>query len=186
MSNPMLIASHCICCGKTLTDPESVNRGMGPECSEQGYQIAASIKEEVFALTREAAAEAVAGNIARVVQIAREIHTHYQLPVLSEKMLRRFKNAEKNAKIHIKEYSEGKILVQTPNKRKQRRMFWMAWHAIQGAQFSRYKRGWIIDANQKPAVWDLLKRFFPGDFGEGPKGLFRVPRETEQNVNSGS
>jgi len=32
-----------------------------------------------------------------------------------------------------------------------------------------------VPEGQKRALWALLQRFFPGKYGRGPKGVFRVP-----------
>ena len=169
------VSSHCVCCGKLLTDIESINRGIGPECLGKGYEIPEFKKETIYELTRMAAKASEAGDIESVMTIIRTIHSEHDLPILAEKMLRRFRNAKKNAKIKIIDVGNGKLRISTPFKRSQKSDFLAAWRAIQGVQFSFGRRSWSVPIESRPAVWSLLQKFFPGAYGEGPKGLFRVP-----------
>ena len=167
-----LLATHCCSCGRPLVDSISVNLGIGPEC-RKGYDAGISPVQQDKAniLTREAAVACQQGRIERVLEIADEIDS-IGLEILGDKIRRRFVNAERNAKIKIVE-NNGTLSVETPYKRKGD--FAAAWRAIPGRRWNRSTGKNEIPVNQKQALWNLLKEWFPGDFGNGPQGLFRIP-----------
>lgn len=165
-----LLATHCCSCGRPLVDSISVNLGIGPEC-RKGWDagISTAQKDKANVLTREAAVACQQGRIERVLEIADEIDS-IGLEILGDKIRRRFVNAERNAKIKIVE-TDGMLIVSTPYKRKGD--FVAAWRSIPGRRFVNGKNQIPVAAKQQ--LWGLLKRFFPGDFGNGPQGLFRIP-----------
>jgi len=168
------IASHCVCCGKQLTDPESIERGMGPECSKEGYQMPDDIRQEVNLLTHAAAVACMEGDIQTVLDKAKSVEQKFGLIELANRMRHRFVNIQRNAKIVIKMLPSGEMAVKTPFRRSEKQAFIDAWRQIPNRCFIR-GIGNVIPVESKPALWGLLKRFFPGAYGKGPKGLFRVP-----------
>ena len=171
-----LLATRCICCGKPLCDAESVERGIGPDCSDEGYgqSVDPSIREAANIITRDAAIAAQRGDIAMVEVFAAQIK-QLGLERLSSLMLRRFKNADRLAKIVISEEVD-RFLVETPFRRKDKVAFIAAWRAIPGRQLLR-RNGHVynvIPKTQKVVLWNLLKHFFAGNYVKGPKGLFKI------------
>jgi hypothetical protein len=96
------------------------------------------------------------------------------LDVLADKILQRFKNAERLAKIKITE-QDGSLVVRTPWKRVNG--FGDAWRAIPGRTY-RYGKN-VVPVSSKSHLWELLKRFFPGEYGVGPQGAFKIPKVKE-------
>lgn len=166
-----LLATHCCVCGKSLVDATSVQLGIGPDCRNHINQgISTDTQKACNVLTYEAAIAAQEGNVEKVRQAAEMIRT-LGLDILAEKILERFKNAERLAKIKITE-SEGMLIIKTPFKHTAG--FADAWRAIPGR---RYRNGRnIVPVTQKREVWELIKRFFPDVYGVGPQGAFKVPK----------
>ena len=178
-----LLATHCCSCGRPLVDATSVELGIGPECRNgRTGGITEAQREACNRLTYRASIVATQGNVEEVRRIAQEIR-ELGLPELADKVASRFVNAEKNAKIKITSVTlNGKpaLAVDTPYKRSMGATFVNAWRIIPG-------RRWINGVNvvpveSKPALWALLKEFFPGDFGHGPSGVFRIPGEKPKRV----
>lgn len=170
-----LLATHCCVCGKALVDSVSVQLGIGPDCRNHVNQgISPDTQKACNALTHEAAIAAQEGNIIRVRRAAEMIRS-LGLNILADKILERFKNAERLAKIKIVE-CEGGIIVKTPHKRAGD--FVTAWRMIPGRRYRGAGKN-FVPTESKKIVWDLIKRFFPGEYGVGPQGAFKVPKVKE-------
>lgn len=169
-----MLATHCCVCGKPLVDATSVELGIGPDCRKGADGgISEDTRKACNVLTHEAAIAAQEGNIPRIRKAAEMIRS-LGLAGLADKILERFKNAERLAKIKITE-SEGVLIVKTPFKRSAG--FIDAWRTIPGR---RYRSGSnLVPVESKRLVWELIKKFFPGEYGVGPQGAFRVPKAPE-------
>ena len=170
----ILLATHCCVCGKALRDAISVELGIGPECRHGATGgISTAQQEACNRLTHQAALFAQQGDIEGVRRFADEVRA-LGLVELGDKIAHRFVNAERKAKIVIVATGDGRSLaVETPFKRSASGEFIAAWRSIPGRTYRSGKN--IIPVESKPALWALLVRFFPGEFGRGPKGLFRLP-----------
>ena len=165
-----LLASFCVCCGRPLVDAISVTIGMGPDCRDNyNAGISPEVQDKCNQLTCLAAIATQKGDIESIYKYATEIET-LGLTVLATKIRKRFVNAEKNAKVSIREI-DGKLYVKTPYKRSEG--FVRAWRGIEGRRYKNNEN--IVPVASKPQLWALLKEFFPKVYGKGPKGLFRVP-----------
>ena len=173
----ILLATNCCVCGRALVDSISVEMGIGPEC-RKGWDlgIAPETQKACNLLTHRAALACTEGRIEEVRAIAKEI-SDLGLTVLADKISQRFKNAEKNAKITIRVNADGSLSVETPYKRSLGAEFATAWRAIPGRRWN--GKANVIPAHSKRELWELLKRFFAGEFGKGPQGTFRIPEPTE-------
>jgi hypothetical protein len=169
-----LLATHCCCCGRPLVDSVSVELGIGPEC-RKGFDgnIDSATPDECNRLTRLAAVAAQSGNVERVREIAAEIES-MGLVSLADKVRKRFVNAEKKCKITIIDNGDM-LVVETPFRRKDSSGFIEAWRNIPGRRYDRNRNANVVPVNQKRQLWQLLQRFFPGEFGKGPQGVFRIP-----------
>jgi len=166
-----MLASHCIICGRPLVDAISVSVGMGPECRQHNDAgISPQVQEACNKLTHDAALAAQNGDIESIYKYADEIE-RLGLKVLADKVRKRFVNAKKNVKIRIREVN-GKLYVKTPFRRNAD--FITAWREIEGRRYDYANKENVVPIEAKPQVWTLLQRFWPGFYGEGPKGLFRV------------
>jgi hypothetical protein len=171
------LATHCLICGRALTDPDSVTRGIGPECSREGYPTDGPAKDEANSLIHAASIAATEGNIQVVIDNSAKVAA-LGYPVVAEKMMERFVNAAKNAKVEILE-EKDLLYIDTPFRRGEKTAFIQAWRAIPGRTFGRkgHKSYNVVPVKSKAELWKLLKKFFPGMYGTGPKGLFRIPKE---------
>ena len=169
-----LLATHCCCCGRPLVDAISVELGIGPEC-RKGFDgnIDATTQNDCNRLTRAAAVAAQSGNVERVREIAETIE-FLGLTALANKIRKRFVNAEKRATITIVNNGDT-LIVETPFRRKDSSDFIEAWRNIPGRRYDRSRNANVVPVSAKQQLWQLLKRFFPGEFGKGPQGLFRIP-----------
>jgi len=180
-----LLATNCVCCGRPLVDAVSVELGIGPEC-RKGYDAGMGDEDRSKAndLVHAAAVLAQKGHVEKVIECAEELKK-LGFNKLGSKVGRRFKLvADKRLKadIVIQDAGDGMLKVKTPFRRGKCKDFIQAWRKIPGR---RYSNGWnYIPVPQKPALWQLLVDYFPGKYGDGPKGLFRVPpaREKEKQL----
>lgn len=167
----VLLETYCCCCGKELADSVSVQIGMGPDCRKRFNQgISEETRKTCNVLTYEAAVAATEGNISRVRRAAEMIRS-LGLDVLADKIIDRFKNAERLAKVRITE-ENGTLVIRTPWK--QVRGFADAWRAIPGRTYRNGRN--VVPVSSKKEVWELLKRYFPGVYGTGPQGAFKIPK----------
>jgi hypothetical protein len=172
-----MLASQCVCCGRALVDAISIELGTGPECRQYFDADLSPNRPAANKLVFEAAIAAQMGRIETVICLASEVGK-LGFPVLAEKMKSRFVNVvaapERQVSIFIEMEKDGKTYrVKTPYRRGAAEEFQAAWRAIPG-------RRWYLHANhvpveQKTALWSLLRRFFPGKYGHGPQGVFRIP-----------
>jgi len=179
-----MLATNCAVCGKPLVDAESCEAGMGPICrAEAGFDagVADADREAANRLVFNAAIAAQQGRVNVVMEIANAV-AKLGFAVLAEKMRSRFVNVaaepERRADITIEVEADGKVYsVKTPYRRGAAEEFKSAWRTIPGRRY--YGGVNHIPVEQRPALWALLKQFFPGKYGRGPQGLFRVPNATK-------
>jgi len=179
-----MMDTYCVCCGKPIVDSRSIEIGMGPDCREQyDGNIPEETREGANKLVFAAAQAAQGGRVSDVLNIADAIES-VGLPKVAEKIRERFaaiaENPETavNVKIRIKEEGD-RLVVETPFKRSMKDEFIQAMRNIPGRQYDR-KRGFnTIPATSKAALWVFLNEFFPGVWGVGPKGAFRVPPKSK-------
>jgi hypothetical protein len=177
-----MLATNCVVCGRALLDAVSVELGIGPECGEpihNAYKSGLISDEQGKAnrLVHKAAIAAQNGKIATVVDIAADIAA-LGFAELAEKVARRFQavvaNPGRRAKISIKIDGDS-MIVKTPFKRGNKDAFIAAWRSLPGRRYDRAAGANRVPLSSKAALWSLLKEFFGGVYGMGPKGLFRVP-----------
>lgn len=167
-----MLATACVCCGRPLVDATSVELGIGPECREG---MDGGIPEETRKVANEvvfkAALAAQAGEITKVKALAKVLED-MGLPGLSEKVCRRFRNADRYTEIVIT--VEGDFYrVETPFRRGKKEEFIAAWRRIPGRRFKDMAN--YVPMTRKAELFDLLRRFFGGKVATGPKGLFKIP-----------
>jgi hypothetical protein len=171
----ILLATQCCACGRPLVDATSVELGIGPEC-RAGYDggISDDVRQQANKLTHRAAIAAQEGRIHEVQEIAAQIAA-LGLAGLAEKVGDRFANAERQAKITLTVVGDS-LKVVTPYRRGDSEAFIAAWRAVPGRRY-RDKANFVpLTGEAKRAVYDLLARFFPGQYAKGPKGVFRLPK----------
>ena len=89
-----MLASHCVCCGRSLVDATSVEMGIGPECRNgNDGGISDDTRREANEIVYKAAIAAQAGEITQVLVFAKVL-ADMGLTGLADKVARRFRNAE--------------------------------------------------------------------------------------------
>lgn len=167
-----MLATNCCCCGRPLVDSVSVELGMGPICREEETGgITGDTQVKCNQLTHAAAIAAQAGQVVKVREIAEQIAA-LGLTTLASKITTRFHNAERNVKVTITERN-GFLSIKTPFKRSASQDFIAAWRAIPGRTYSNGLNH--VPVTSKPQLWTLLRTYFPGLYGKGPQGVFRIP-----------
>ena len=169
-----LLATKCCCCGRPHVDSISVELGIGPE-SRNGTRggISKSAQEACNRLTHHASLLATQGNIEGVREVSEEVKK-LGLIELAEKINKRFVNAERLSKIQITQ--NGNVLsVKTPFKRSLGEDFKIAWREIPGRRWNSKNKTNDVPVESKRELWNLLTRFFPGEYGRGPQGVFKIP-----------
>lgn len=171
-----LLATHCVCCGRALVDAVSVELGIGPEC-RKGYDAGLDdeSKKKANEIVHAAAVMAQTGHVEKVVEYSKELK-ELGFDKLSIKVARRFKKVADRrvkAEIVIEKADNGMLRVKTPFRRGKCKDFIQAWRKIPGR---RYERGFnYVPETQKAALWKLFVEYFPNKYGDGPKGIFKVP-----------
>ena len=171
-----LLATHCVCCGRPLCDSISVEMGIGPECrSGDNAGIDSDIQKIANEHVFKAAIAAQYGKVGKVREYA-ELIRRLGLGVLADKVEHRFKVAvakvERSSDILIEEIDGGYRVV-TPFRRKAKEEFIAAWRTIPGRRW-RDGANWV-PVESKAQLWTVLRQFFGGKYGKGPKGIFRIP-----------
>lgn len=171
-----MLATHCVCCGRPLVDSISVEMGIGPECrNHENGAIDAGMQKVCNEYVFDAAIAAQEGRIEDVLKCADTIES-IGLTNLADKVRRRFKQASvKKHNITI-ELRGGYYVVRTPYRRGDAEAFKQAWRGIPGRRWSGRDKANLVPVSQKAALWGLLREFFAGKFGNGPKGVFRIPQ----------
>lgn len=181
-----MLATNCVCCGRALVDAISVQMGIGPECRSGDN---AGIEPDVQKIANEhvfnAAIAAQKGEVKKVLEYA-ELIRELGLGVLADKVARRFRDAivraERDSDIVIEEF-EGGYRVVTPFRRKAKDEFIEAWRSVPGRRW-RDGANWV-PAESKNQLWAVLRKFFGGKYGRGPKGVFRIPPAVDFKAKQG-
>lgn len=174
-----MLATHCVVCGRPLVDDVSVETGIGPECREKAGivpDVSAEVQAAGNKLVFEAALAAGKGHAERVLALAEQIKA-LGFERLGDLVATRFQVTEASVAVTIELTPNGAAYtVVTPFRRGDREAFVDAWRSIPGR---RYVAGVnVVPVAQKAALWTLLRRFFPGKWGKGPQGLFRIPKNS--------
>jgi hypothetical protein len=178
----LLLATHCIACGRPLRDAVSVESGIGPicaekygffgECSAEGRAEANSLIHQCAARQREGWA-VIAPLVARLRELGWE--------GIADKIERRLKKGESETPdIFVTECSLNgwpwyKVI--TPFDRGAVAEF----KTIPGRWFTTVKEGDkevpvnMVPKKQRAALWALLRNHYAGKVGESLKGLFVIP-----------
>jgi len=171
-----MLQVHCVCCGRLLLDADSVAQGIGPECRGGLELLEPDIRTIANEHVYHAAEAAMAGKAQEVLEYADLVEKlDENLVALANRMRRRFVKARDRQEYEITIEEDGdRLLVDTPFRRGEKEEFIQAWRDIPGRRFDSERRMNSVPSKERVALWALLRRFFPGKWGMGPKGLFRV------------
>lgn len=160
-----MLATHCAACGRPLVDAVSVEAGMGPDCREK-YGYYQEAPEEVRASVNKRVAEIAAGCDPRVT-------VGHLLCIYSSGFEKLANTLEARlVDVAIEEVSGDLIAVTAPYSpaftEALKRLPWRRWDG-EGKR-------WLVPAAKKSrdAIWALLRRFYAGSIGKGPRGYFVI------------
>ena len=181
ISTIQLLATNCICCGRALVDALSVEMGIGPICRVKFMPVGTDLSDEsrvqANKLVYKGAVAAQTGNISVVMIVVKELR-EIGFEMLADTVEARFdlgiSKTIRNADITISVVGD-RFVVRTPFRRGDKEAFINAWRNISGRGFNRQEKCNTVPLSEKSALWSLLTKFFPGNWGNGPKGAFRVP-----------
>lgn len=170
-----LLATHCICCNRPLLDATSVELGIGPDCRKkymgkaQGHDDAA--RREANALVHRLAlaitssgtpVDLLCGTSDESAMVTRIRELGFDK--LADKLVAAWmpiRIVETDSMLVVKSpYNDDAVA---------------AARAIPGRRWNGEEKCNEFPASQRPAVWNLLRRFYAGIAGMGPKGPFVVP-----------
>lgn len=183
-----MLEARCAICSRDLCDSISVEVGMGPTCRERhGYNA------EVAGLDAESrkSANAIVYKIATnwkddSVRLAGCAALKLMgFTKLAERILHKGKDAPKGEVVEIEAFTLPKLetwggrtlpaiegfLVWTPYSKGAVD----AWRSIPGRRWNKEQKANFIPAVSNGQLWRLLKTFFGGSYGTGPKGDFKIP-----------
>jgi hypothetical protein len=169
-----LVATHCAACGRPLVDSVSVEVGMGPDCRKrlmEDVDVPEDMRKEANRIVYEIAVIQKGIKVGTLTDKLRSLGF--------EKLADRIDKRVKQKPAIIVEQREDKLYVKTPYNAESV----SNWRSIPGRTFARIMEdgrsvNWnIVPGNMKRQVWDLLKKYYPGQLGQGPKGRFIVEEE---------
>jgi len=162
-----MVATHCCCCGKALVDAKSVEAGMGPVCRKvHGYTLIDELVSEEDRAKANKLVHAIAadqGNAELVVANCQELFA-MELTQLVAAILKRC------ASIKIVGLDNGRFAVQTPYNEKAIAQL----KTIKGRWWDKDSKVNTFPMEKKKDVYAVLRRFWGGEAGIGPKGPFVV------------
>ncbi len=162
----LMLATHCAVCRRPLVDSVSVETGMGPDCRERhGFNIdvPAEARAEANKLVHAIALGVDAGTLKLHVLALR----CYGFDRLADVLV------DRNAAVRITPAGVGYIAVTTPYNPDFVEAFKAA---LPWRKWDREAKVWLVpDTTQaKRVLWGVLRRFFNGQLGVAPSGLFVV------------
>lgn len=164
-----MLASRCACCARQLVDSQSVETGVGPVCRKK-YLVADAVTGEariegnklIHRIATLQRGEGVASAISRLKELG---FAH-----VVERIMKRLHG---RPAISLS-YQGNRILMKAsvPSGA------WDAWlramRRVPGMRYEGRGEGNSFPMDQKRSVWRLLKQFFMGQQGIGPKGAFTI------------
>lgn len=157
-----LLATHCAICQRPLCDAKSVELGIGPECRKRSgfdLEVSEDARKRANQLVWEVAVDHVAQTILNAVTELRLLGFAKLADVLTDRAAD-VKVAEVNGHLEVEApYSiEAVTLMQH----------------IPGRRWDSVRKINIFPSSHRVAVWQMLRRAYPGALGVGPKGVFEV------------
>lgn len=162
-----MLATHCACCRRPLLDAKSVEVGIGPVCRKRYLKPEIDVTPEAHKranqLVHEIALQVSQGQTPEAFAAATELHM-LGFAKLGEKLL------AGAATIKIAVRGNDHLAVATPYSQPALN----GWHQIRGQYWSKPDKVRVVPNTQRAQMWTLLKRYFNGHIGYGPKGPFTV------------
>ncbi len=164
-----MLATHCAVCRRPLVDAASVEAGIGPDCREKhGYDI--DVNEDARREANKLVHEIAVGADPSMLPMQLCALRVYGFDRLADVIIDR--QAKVKVTVAAQTHHGAELLaLETPYNPE----FTEALkHAVVWRKWDREAKVWLVPAGARNAVWAVLKRFFKGTLGVGPRGPFMV------------
>lgn len=159
----IMLATQCAICQRPLVDSISIETGMGPDCrSKHGFsgKNAPTVSEDdrkkanriVYAIACGVDSATLAGSIKEL----RDMGFSLLAATLEDR----------NVTVHVDEAGD-RLVVRTPYNE----AVVEAMRAIPGRRWNKEEKANTFPVSAKRAVWEMIKRFYPGQLLKGSKGI---------------
>lgn len=162
-----MLATHCAACGRPLVDAASVEAGLGPDCRKK-YGVASLDEDKraeanriVHAIALEQTGIAVVEGVAALRALGCD--------KLADRVLKRVRPVE------IVELEGDRIGLRAKPRDEDFDGFVAALRRVPGRRWDKASKLNTFPAKFKGNLWAVLKTYFPGVEGIGPKGAFLIP-----------
>ena len=163
-----LLATNCLACGRPLRDAVSVETGIGPLCREKyGYSEGSDVnRDEANALIQRAAA---IDNEEEIVAICKQLRD-FGYSTLPDIIEARFVSIL----IRVDPQSDGtRLTVEAPYNVDANKDWY---RLVPGSSWDKERKIRTIpnSPEAKKGLFNLLRRYYSGSRGSGPKGIFSI------------
>lgn len=187
-----IVATKCFLCNRPLLDANSVESGIGPICKKKiGYFDENSqddykyenigISEIDNAVLEKLSINDCRGAVNSLINFCSRCIKDKELIIKIVKQIDNLGYKELSKKIFyyicdiIIEQDNDLLYISYP---KDRRMDWVI-NKNNGKWDSKLEK-YIINKNNKKRIWGAFKKFFPGSFCIGPKGVFKICQQNKK------
>lgn len=163
-----MLATQCAVCARPLVDSISVEIGMGPDCRKKhGYDVTGIEPEARISANKIINAIACGDEGRYGTDLAALVNTlrHLGFDKLADVLI------ERKAAVRIVGPEMGKLSVYS----RYNESFIDALRRIPGRRWDKERKVNTVPACEKPALWEAIRRVFPGELGHGCNGPFIIP-----------
>ncbi len=167
-----MLATACAICARPLLDAKSVEIGIGPICRDKyGYGELSGLTEEVrieankaiHAIACDQDGPKVIPNVKRLMELG--------LTGVVSAVLARV------AVVKLATTPDGRYAVKSPYSDMATSLF----RTVAGRRWDKERKLNVFPASSKEALFEVLKRAYPGAIAVGPKGVFYIPTPADSN-----
>jgi len=157
-----MLATRCAACGRPLVDAVSVETGIGPDCRDKyGYngEVPEVIRTEANAIVYRIALEQEGPEVGQLTERLRDLG----FDSLADRVLNRV------CAVRI-EVEGDRLVVRTPYQADAV----AAMGRVRGRQWDKQRKVNTFPSDSRADLWTVIRRFFTGRVGHGPKGVFVI------------
>jgi Family of unknown function (DUF6011) len=158
-----MLATHCAVCARPLVDATSVETGIGPDCRQKhGYNVDVDPEDRADAnvIVHRIALDRSAATVAEGCRDLRALGFEKLASVIESRV----------AAVTVTEVGPALIAVDTPFDE----AVVDAMRSIPGRRWDKERKVNTFPVSSRNIVWAVLRRFFDGQLGVGPRGAFLI------------
>lgn len=159
----VMLATQCAVCGRPPVDAISIETGMGPDCrSKHGFmgKSAPNVTKEDRAKANRIVYGIACGVPADILAASIKDLKDLGFTLLASVL------EDRNVTVHVDEAGD-RLVVRTPYNEE----VVGAMRAIPGRRWNKEEKANTFPVECKRAVWEMIKRFYPGQLLKGSKGI---------------